>query len=208
MPLHVLLEIGKHTPGPLAVLRVQGADLSILQIRDEPSGTPYLINMGAEVSILPTSHFPHSSTGSPATTTLHLFAPNGTSINTYGTCTWTLHLRGQCFTILLLVADIHFPVLGADFLRCHQLLVKVASRRLVLPSLTSSIPWIAAKLPSSRLSMVSGSCPIRAILSEYQQITNPIFSSSFPNHGIFHRIPTQGQKDTSGKYFPHYPDMV
>jgi len=60
-----------------------------------------------------------------------LTSANDTPIRTYGTKTVDLCFEGQRFKWDFVTADISFPLLGADFLCAHGLLVDVKNSRLV-----------------------------------------------------------------------------
>ena len=69
---------------------------------------------------------------------LQLKSANDTPIRTYGTKTADLCFGGQRFKWDFVTADISFPLLGADFLCSHNLLVDVKNNRLVdAPTLSS-----------------------------------------------------------------------
>ena len=86
------------------------------------------MDTGAAVSVLPpvNSDRQHSQSG------VHLLAANGTAILTFGTCSLTLNL-GLCrpFRWVFTVADVCHPILGADILRHHGLLIDIKHKILM-----------------------------------------------------------------------------
>lgn len=99
------------------MLAVQEADSTVLIVKDQTSGTTYLVDIGAEVSVLLCP--PHApSTSHPLPT--HLYAANGMPINTKGSTTCTLHLNGHTFSGEFLLSDVRCPLIGADFLWKHR----------------------------------------------------------------------------------------
>ncbi|XP_066957628.1 uncharacterized protein [Macrobrachium rosenbergii] len=60
-----------------------------------------------------------------------LIAANGTPIRTYGTTTRAISILGHRSHWTFVIADVKFPLLGADFLGHHRLLVNVARQRLL-----------------------------------------------------------------------------
>ena len=93
---------------------------------DATSGTVFLIDTGAEVSIvLPTKierkRPPNRS----------LVAANGTPIRSYGTRPMELTFNQAKFSWRFQVAEAHIHIVGADFLRAHGLVVDLTNKRLV-----------------------------------------------------------------------------
>ena len=75
-----------HTrPGPTLKVPVTHHTKPLLHILDEPSDTYYLVDMGAEVSIIP-----------PKPPGLSLVAANGTPIKSYGIQTIVLKINCSC----------------------------------------------------------------------------------------------------------------
>ena len=95
----------------------------LFHVIDRISGTRFLIDTGAEVNVLPPTHSEKRHC-SP----LRLQAVNKTSITTYGEKSLTLDLGlRRIYRWIFTVADIPFPILGADFLAFHDLTVSVDS---------------------------------------------------------------------------------
>lgn len=100
-----------------------------LFVNDKNNGTSFLVDTGAEISVLPKRFAIHRQL---TTDNLRLYAANGTTINTFGDrliCV-NLGLRRQ-FKWRFIVADVTKPILGADFLQHYGLLVDIRNRRLV-----------------------------------------------------------------------------
>ena len=79
------------------------------------TGTSFLVDTGAEVSVIPPS--PADSVRQQGG--LVLWAANGTIINTIGTCSHTLDLGLQHqfpFPWVFIAAAVKWPILGMDFL--------------------------------------------------------------------------------------------
>ena len=92
------------------------------------------------------------------------------------------------------MADCLRPLLGADFIRRHQLLVDlIANDRLI--DTTTFKTYKCRSLPSQRDAMVL--LPISSdlflhLLRQFLEITEPTFRESCPSHDVYHRISTQG----------------
>ena len=97
-------------------------------ITDGNSGHRFLVDTGAEVSVIPPTpaEQKHKQDG------LGLQAVNGSSISTFGTRSLTLDLGlRHTFRWVFVIADIQMPILGADFLREYGLLVNMQHARLM-----------------------------------------------------------------------------
>ena len=98
-----------------------------LLVNDNHSGKTFLINTGAQVSLLPaTAH----ARRHPSPTAPKLVAANGSSIASYGTQQAHVQLGKRKFTVTFIIADVRRPILGADFLRRHKLLVDLCGQKL------------------------------------------------------------------------------
>ena len=90
----------------------------LLHVRDEVSNTFFLVDTGAEVSLLPPTRPDLAKAPS-----MNLVAANGSAIKSYGTRLLELKINHNKYTWWFQVADVHKPIIGADFLRSHSLLV-------------------------------------------------------------------------------------
>ncbi|XP_064121804.1 uncharacterized protein LOC135226295 [Macrobrachium nipponense] len=79
-----------------------------------------LVDTEAMQSVFPPSAEDHSRTPDALAT---LVAANGTPIHSYGTKTQTITFLGQTYTWPFVIADVRAPLLSADFLAHHGLLV-------------------------------------------------------------------------------------
>ena len=159
-----------------------------LFITDSNSGRCFLIDTGAQVSVIPATgrekQFP---------TTDQLQAANGTPITTYGAISVTLHLNNRTYSARLVKADVKRPLLGADFLRQHNLLVDICGKRLIEADTYSSILCAATHASVHQLATISPvSNQYRKVLLGYQEIIQPTFSSDTVIHGVQHYITTSG----------------
>ena len=120
---------GKRSGQPLVATGAAGRSLGrLFYIRDRTSGVSFLVDTGAEVSVLPPSGPPSSR----RPTGFDLRAANNSAIATFGTRSLTLNLGlRRTFRWIFVVADVKNPILGADFLRHYNLLVDVGRNRLL-----------------------------------------------------------------------------
>lgn len=98
-----------------------------LYIKDKNSKLQFLIDTGAELSVIPKPKNVHLQPS-----LIKLLAANNTEINTYGKRLLSLDigLRRQ-FKWLFTVADVSHPIIGADFLQNFNILVDMKGKSLV-----------------------------------------------------------------------------
>ncbi|CAI2737819.1 unnamed protein product [Dicrocoelium dendriticum] len=118
---------GKRADQHVGATDVAGQRSRLFFVTDRRTGVRYLVDTGAEVSVLPRD--PNDPTEK---VTSSLRAANGTIIRVYGQRSRTLNLSlRRAFKWIFLVADVQTPILGLDFLRHYDLLVDVKRHRLV-----------------------------------------------------------------------------
>ena len=138
----------------------------LVHIRDLESNSLFLIDTGAEVSVIP----PRAD--EPTTPTpQRLRAANGTTIATYGQKSLTLNLGlRRTFRWVFLVAAVPFPIIGMDFLQNFDLAIDPKRQRLVdcetklfvtgsYASVNSITPIHVEPLNSNRYSDLSAKFP-------------------------------------------------
>ena len=100
-------------------------------------------------------------------------------------------MNNRTYSARLVKADVKRPLLGADFLRQHNLLVHVCGKRLIEADTYSSILCAATHASVHHLANISPvSNPYRKVLIGYQEIIQPTFSSDTVLHGVQHYITT------------------
>jgi len=178
-----------HNRQGLAAANAIGAAGKLLYVTDSLSGRKFLCDTGAQCSILPATRLDRLAghTGPP------LVAVNGAAIATFGKRRAEIRLGDQRFTWNFVTASVEHPLLGADFLCAHGLLVDVRGRRLVDASTFTSLPCLRIDgLP------LAGSCSpslrdkYAHLLAEFPSITRPTFSAVAAKHGVRHHIATTG----------------
>lgn len=99
-----------------------------LFIKDHPTGWRFLIDSGAEVSILPRKYFKKL----PRNPHCNLRAANQSLISIYGEHNAKISIGfPRPFSHCFLVADVKQPILGADFLGPNNLLIDLSKNRLL-----------------------------------------------------------------------------
>lgn len=107
--------------GPLHLATCDnGLNNSRLVLYDETSNMRFLIDTGADISVLPSTAADRKNNSS----VFNLIAANGTPIYTYGKkcINLSLGLRRN-FPWLFTIADVSRPIIGSDFLSHYNLLV-------------------------------------------------------------------------------------
>ena len=173
-----------------------GPGSPLLCIKDSFSGQNFLVDTGAQVSVLPANDEHRAECVKKGAQPPRLQAANGSVIQSYGTVFRKLCFRGRVFSGQFVCADVHRPLLGADFLLKNNLLVDIAGRRLMHADDLSTVASVScestleASLGLAFATEVTD--PFASLLRRFPEITQPDFTLSAPKHGVMHYIPTKG----------------
>ncbi|GFU21799.1 retrovirus-related Pol polyprotein from transposon 297 [Nephila pilipes] len=119
---------GKLEPPSLSSLGGGTEVINRLYLSDRTSRSKYLIDTGADVSVVPLTE---ASTHRPSAS-LRLFAANGTVISTYGQRLLNLDLGlRSVFRWPFIIAAVSQSIIGEDFLHHNGLLVDIQHECLV-----------------------------------------------------------------------------
>nr|CAH8868540.1 unnamed protein product [Trichobilharzia regenti] len=164
----------------------------LFYVRDLTTGTLFLVDTGAEVSVIPPS-LSRRSAKIPGK--LSLRAANQTNIQTYGEQSMILNLGlRRRFTWIFIVADVRHAILGADFLSHFNLLVDISKKKLVdnctqlkIHGITCdySVHSICIEKPESEM--------FSALLQRFPKILKPSYNVEDISHTVTHKIITTGQ---------------
>ena len=101
---------------------------SVLFVKDKVNSIDFLVDSGSMVSVLPLIAAP--SQKSPVSK--NLFALNNTEIKSFGNCRLNIDigLKVGCVDWNFEVADTSVAILGADFIKHHDLLIDLSSKKL------------------------------------------------------------------------------
>ena len=92
-----------------------------------------------------------------------------------------------------MVADVTQPILGADFLCAHSLLVDVKRRRLFNAEDFASFRVTPDDSSAPCVSMVTAVLGrFENVLSSHPKLTTPTFTNPMPAHGVQHFVKTTG----------------
>ena len=159
-------------------------------VRDRTSRKQFLVDTGAEVSVIPPS-----MTGPPLKPiNIALEAANHSKIKTHGKRSLNLNL-GLCrkLTWEFVVADVKFPILGADFLRYYGLLVDVRHNTLLDATTFLSVSGTMTTVRCVSPVLVEPSqSEYLNILKEFPTTTQPVTKEKIVKHNITHHIVTKG----------------
>ncbi|KAK3880443.1 hypothetical protein Pcinc_015045 [Petrolisthes cinctipes] len=161
---------------------------TLLHIFDRQSHTKFLVDTGADVSVLPATASQRSLPPS-----LHLYAANGTKIPVYSRQTVHLDLNlRRSFQWTFYVGAVSQAILGADFLRHFNLMVDVRGQKLVDPLTDIFTNAQPAPGDSTHLSAINHDHKFADLLKSFPMLTQP-YSSSIPaKHHVTHHIETTG----------------
>lgn len=156
-------------------------------ISDVHTGKTFLIDTGAEISVIPYDHRSRQSSD------VLLTAANGTRIKTYGPKTLNLDFGlSRTLTWTFEMADVTRPIIGADFLHYFGLLVDIRRNRLVDPTAEKSIATTLAANSDSRIFDVSRSTTSADILRDFPSVTRESPVPEIFLHGVEHVLQTTG----------------
>ena len=131
--------------------KVAGLNDCLLYVSDRKSGRRFLVDTGAEISVIPATGLKTliSASSQP------LLAANGSNNQTYGKHNLNLRLRTGDYRWNFVVTEVTRPLLGADFLRAHSLLVDLNTNQLIDANTFSSTPLIHTSLLAPHLGSIT-----------------------------------------------------
>ena len=162
-------------------------------VKDTTLGRRFLIDTGAQVSVLPPASLPVGAGVSDGGQLPRLEAANGSSVQVVGLYRHDLRLDGgPVLSWEFVVADVATPILGADFLGHHRLTVDISHQTLRDATgqvLASGTP---AAVRSLGLRAVTADSPYRSLLSKFPGITAKATKPTPVKHSVTHHIGTTG----------------
>ena len=185
-------QVGKRSGQPLTATSDTGLQPSrLFYVTDKTTGFRFLVDTGAEVSVIPPSPADRKHRQDSFT----LQAVNHTSIATYGQRSLTLNLRlRRTFRWIFIIADVKSPILGTDFLRNYSIIVDVKHNKLLDGLTQLRVQGISTdeSSPSPSLLPKQAFTPFETILSQFPQVIRPCTGSHYIKHDITHHITTTG----------------
>lgn len=159
-----------------------------LHIRDRASGQLFLIDTGADISLLPANP---NIRGNPSD--VKLFAANDTRIDTFGETFRVLDLGlRRPIRWNFVIAAVPYPIIGADLLSHYGLTVDIKKRRII--DTTSSIYSSTIEKPAAYQSINSLvlNSKFHGILAKFPNLAGATPLSPPVNHDVLHHIITSG----------------
>ena len=151
------------------------------------TGRRFLVDTGAHVSVVPASRLDRRTEA----TKQQLQAANGASITTYGARNALLHFGNYRYAARLAIANVKQPLVGADFLRQHNLLVDIRGQRLIEADTYMSVSLDVTKANITQLACIDTNkyCKVHI---EFPEILQPNLSCTTISHGVQHYDPATG----------------
>lgn len=170
-----------------------------LWLKCKKTSNTFLIDSGAEISVVQKSFQRYANPIS--TTTTSLFAANGTPIKTYGMIHLSVdfNLRRD-FSYDFIVADVECNIIGADFLKHFNLLVDIGQKRLVDSNTRLFTIGQINQNNVQRLSTIDNNLNdnIKSILKQYPSVTKEkVFTEA--KHDVKHYIITSSNQPIACK---------
>lgn len=160
-----------------------------LCVHDITSKVNFLIDTGADISVLPKTYASKTATRSSK----FLYAANGSTISTFGDKRLQLNfgLRRSFFWTFI-IADVKQPIIGSDFLSHYNLLVDVANNKLIDNITSLETRGITTNIGSISIKTYNINHPFASLLNEFHDITLFKNKTTAPNVEITHQIETKG----------------
>ena len=167
----------------------------LLFVYDKSSGLRFLVDTGAQVSVIP----PGSVKRDLQPTSYTLQAANGTAIKTFGQRLLTLDLGlRRNFSWIFVIAQVNHPILGIDFLSHFGLSVDLHSRKLSDSTTSLFVHGKPSSVSSIGIHPVYPADPkFASLLKEYPEILQPATCFRETKHGVEHHIITRGPPVTA-----------
>ncbi|UYV64301.1 hypothetical protein LAZ67_3000207 [Cordylochernes scorpioides] len=161
---------------------------SRLFVSDKKTGMRFLVDSGADVSIIPYK-------GKLGTTLndFKLYAANGKEISAYGTQILSLDLGLQRqFQWPFVIAKTNRGILGADFLNNFKLILDINRRQLIDGITNLTIKGDICSISEETFSSYRTTSNFSKLLANYPDITRPNVGIMKANHDVKHFIITKG----------------
>ena len=185
----VQLASGKREHGHTVALE---SPCTLLAVHDQISRKDFLVDTGVQVSLVPAT-VRAMCTAPPPHPARELRAANGSFIRSFGTMEKTIRIQGRRVHHEFIVAEVKRPILGADFLLRHELLVDLPCCRLLkADTLTPFGGTMQSAVGSALGTALITEDTFVQLLREFPGLTQADFTQHSPKHGVTHRILTEG----------------
>lgn len=155
--------------------------------KDRETSVKYLNDTGADICVYPRSLLQEPRKKS----NYKLSAANGSIIETFGTIIFTLNLGlRRDLTWKFVVAVVSHPIIGADFLAHHGLLIDIKNKRLMDMETQVISQGQIVKGEIQSVKTISGDTVFHKILNKFPDITRPAGIIGECKHQTKHYINT------------------
>ncbi|XP_023245312.1 uncharacterized protein LOC111642887 [Copidosoma floridanum] len=159
-----------------------------LHVKDRVSDLIFLIDTGAEISLLPKNNKTKVSVPSE----IGLVAANNTPIKAYGEVELTIDLGlGRALRWKFRIADVPYPILGADFLDHFDLLVDIRNSRVVCPAEQKCTYGFIKGINCSSINSLA-SRDVSDLLKRFPEVIGETSPKPITKPEVFHHIITNG----------------
>lgn len=159
-------------------------------ILDHGNNIRFLIDSGAEVSVVPKRFYKEFKTRSE----LLLSAANNASIATYGRKILSLDLGlRRTFTFPFIVAAVEYPIIGADFLFKFGLVLDIRNRKLLDKETSLKVSCLSTHVNIGPLKLYSIQNNFCTILNDFPSLHAPPDFNLPVKHSVLHHINTTGE---------------
>ncbi|UYV68464.1 hypothetical protein LAZ67_5004393 [Cordylochernes scorpioides] len=157
--------------------------------QDKETGLQFLIDSGADVSVIPPTDKDVPSNE------LLLYAANGSKIVTFGTKVIKIDLGlRRSFQWCFIIAKVNKGIIGADFLNNFKLILDISNKRLIDGITNLSIRGDVMSIDSTSItSTINKNEKYYNLLAQFPEITKPNFLINKVKHDVEHHIITKGQ---------------
>ena len=183
------LRLGKRTPSTSVAVKVDEKQSPLPHVIDKRTGTKYLVDTGAEVSIVRPTRYDYSFRSFERP----LFAANRSPIATYGNKPTTLNLGHQGnFSWIFVVAEVKYNIIGSDFLSHFGMIIDFNKQCLVFDEV-KHIPLVFNMVSRIEypISFISEN-KFSEILLNYPEVTQPRHKLNKVKHKVTHKIVFEG----------------
>jgi len=157
----------------------------LIFLRDFLSGRSFLVDTGASRSLIP--HWSRRPATGP-----RLEGADGQVIRSWLTSDTCVSFGGSSFSFPFLHAAVTRPILGADFLAAHGLLVDPANKRVLVAE--TLLPLGRSGGRGGMVAALTDADPsVRRLLSSFPRIQHLDLRSHLPLHGVEHTIEVMGR---------------
>jgi hypothetical protein len=181
-----------HAPGKLGSRRGVNSLGGLTYLTDSLSGTRFLVDTGAAVSVLP---YTGTQSTSSAADGPSLAGADGTSIKSWGKIYKSVSFGGRLFTDVPFVqAAVNKPILGADFFSKHKLLVDTACNRVLDAAMLLPLGKPVGGKGTGLVAALSAvPPPVRSLLAEFPSVVGDGSDTPRPLHRVQHTVETKGR---------------